>query len=515
MRSASLPELDQSPVAAADPGSSLPADWTAGPFMEIFVRGYQDSDGDGRGDLRGLTQRLDYLADLGIRGLWLMPITESQDHDHGYAVTDYRALEQDYGTLEELDELLAQAHARGIGVILDYVMNHSAAQHPAFLRASDRRGDAVFDWYVWERDRPAGWRIYGNDPWHPSRGSRPGFYFAGFWDQMPDFNLQNPEVVAWHHDNLRFWLNRGVDGFRFDAVGNLVEHSAEAWENQPENYALMGQVAQLVGSYQRRYVICEGPADPGGFAAETACGAAFAFGRQYDFIAAAKGDRAAVGKVAAHVAAGSSRLSAIASNHDTFAGQRLFDQVGGDLRRYRLAAATYLLQVGTPFVYYGEEIGLAGAARLGGDPKLRTPMSWTAEPVTAGFTSGVPFRELSANVATHNVAAQLADPGSLWSFYRALFALRRSSPALAQGVADLVQAEDLVLRFRRQLGGQSVVVAMNYEDATRTTQMSGLPPGARLARAFPAGAADATVDGQGVASLTLGALEAAVFRVVP
>ncbi len=505
-----LPLVDVEPVPAADPGSTLPADWTDGPFMEIYVRGYQDSDGDGHGDLRGLTQRLDYLAALGVRGLWLMPITASQDRDHGYAVVDYRNIDDAYGTIDDLRELLTQAHARGIGVILDYVMNHSAAQHPIFVHSSDDRGTNFADWFVWRAEAPGGWRIYNQDPWYFGRGSRREFYFAGFWDQMPDWNLQQPDVVAFHHDNLRFWLNLGVDGFRFDAVGNLVEHAADAWENQPENYELMREVARLVGSYQRRFMVCEAPADPVGFA--SACGAAFAFGSQYDVAAAAKGEQAAIDKVAGHVRTGTPRLAPFGSNHDTFAGQRLFDQVGGDEALLRLAAATYLLHAGTPFLYYGEEVGMAGAAGLSGDAKLRTPMSWTDDPGNAGFSSRAPFRELAANSRTHNVASSMDRPGSLWSHYRELLALRRRLPVLARGAADLVDSGDQVLRYRRTLGAASVIVAINYAAAARTFSMSGLPSSANLTRAFPQGGAGAATSAQGVLSLTLGPREVAVFE---
>lgn len=505
-----LPPVTVEPVAAADPGSSLPADWTDGPFMEIYVRGYQDSDGDGHGDLRGLIQRLDYLAALGVRGLWLMPITKSQDLDHGYAVVDYRDVEGTYGTLDDLRELLAQAHARGIGVILDYVMNHSAAQHPIFLHSSNVRGADFADWFVWREAFPGGWSIYGQNPWYQGRGSRRDFYFAGFWEQMPDWNLEHDEVVRFHHDNLRFWLNLGVDGFRFDAVGNLVEHAADAWENQPENYELMREVARLIGSYQRRFLVCEAPADPVGFA--SACGAAFAFGQQYDLADAARGQQGAIDKVAGHVRTGTPRLAPFGSNHDTFAGQRLADQVGGDEALLRLAAATYLLHAGTPFLYYGEEVGMAGAAGLSGDHKLRTPMSWTADPGHAGFSSRTPFRELAANSRTHNVAALMNQPGSLWSLYRELLALRRRLPVLARGAAEQVASGDQVLRYRRTLGGASVIVAINYATAPRTISMSGLPASASLSRAFPAGAAGASTSAQGVLSLTLGAREVAVLE---
>lgn len=504
--------MDTSAVAVADPGSRLPPSWQQGTFMEIFVRAYQDSDGDGIGDLRGLISRLDYLQDLGITGLWLMPIMPSQDRDHGYAVTDYRAIAGEYGSLEDFDELLQQAHARGIGIIIDYVMNHSAARHPAFVNSRDADLTPYRDWYVWQDFKPAGWSIYGGDPWHASSDASRRSYFAAFWDQMPDFNLRNPEVVQWHHDNLRFWLNRGVDGFRFDAVGNLVENGARQWENQPENYALMGEVRALVARYQYRYIVCEAPADPLGFAATTSCGSAFAFGRQSAFVGAAKGNRGSIEAVAELLRTTAPGLAVMVSNHDSFAGQRLYDQVGGNLAQYKLAAATYLLQSAPAFVYYGEEVGMAGAAALDGDPRLRTPMSWESNRDNGGFTTGKPFRALSKNVATFNVQAQMGDSDSLHSYYRALLTLRTTVPALSQGATDQVVVDDLVLGFRRTLGGDHAVVAINYGKGEASAVIDSLPPGALLTRIFPVGAATVSADGAGQAIIALEPLQVAIFR---
>ena len=188
-----LPPVDVSSVAAADPGSALPPGWHQGAFMEIFVRSYKDSNGDGIGDLRGLIGQLDYLRDLGITGLWLMPVTQSQDRDHGYAVSDYRAIEAQYGSLADFDELLRQAHARGIGIVIDYVFNHSAAQNPLFVQSRSGASNAYRDWYLWTGLKPGGWSIYGNDPW---RGSPGNSYFAPFWDQMPAWNWGNTSVIA-------------------------------------------------------------------------------------------------------------------------------------------------------------------------------------------------------------------------------------------------------------------------------------------------------------------------------
>jgi alpha-amylase len=503
------PAVDVSPVAAADPGSRLPAGWQQGAFMQIFVRSYKDSDGDGVGDLRGLIGQLDYLRDLGVSGLWLMPVMPSQDRDHGYAVSDYRSIEAQYGSLSDLDELLRQAHARGIGVILDYVINHSAAEHPLFANARLAGGNPYRDWYVWQGIKPSGWSIYGSDPW---RGGTGNHYFAPFWDQMPDFNLLNPKVAAWHHDNLRFWLNRGVDGFRFDAVGHLVENGASAWENQPQNYTLLRDARQVVNGYAQRFLVCEGPSDPRGYSA--ACGSAFAFGHQSNILNAARGDAAAVQEVASFHNTAPAGISTMLSNHDSFAGQRVHDQLGGNLARYRLAAAIYLLQPGTPFIYYGEEIGLAGGgASLSGDPKLRTPMSWTGSTATAGFTTGTPYRSLSANVATANVAAQLNDPASLLSFYKTLLALRKSQPALASGSYDAAAVSGSVMSFERRLGGERVLVVINYGSSVATVALGNLPAAAALSDAYPGGGADLVADANGQASLDIGALTLRVFSV--
>jgi glycosidase len=495
------PAPDVSHVTAADPGTTPPAAWAQGPFMEIYVRGYQDSDGDGQGDLRGLIQRLDYLKDLGITGLWLMPVTQSEDHDHGYAVEDERAVERDYGSLADLDELLRQAHARGMGVILDYVMNHSAYTNPLFTASSREATDPFRDWYVWSASHPAGWSIYGKDPWYTAST---GFYFAGFWDQMPDFNLKNAAVVEYHHDNLRFWLNRGVDGFRFDAVGNLVENGPTAWENQPADYALMRAVNTLVGGYARRFMVCEDPADPTGMGAPTACGSAFAFGHNYDIAAAAVGGAAVdVAKVGGYFTRALPQLATLISNHDSFAGNRLWNQVAGDPARYKLAAATYLLQPGVPFIYYGEEIGMSAGAGLTGDWALRSPMSWTGGPGPGGFTTGTPFRAPAANAATQNVAAEVGVPGSLHTFYREVIALRKAWPMLATGSYDDPQVSGSTLAFGRTLGTAHALVVLNYGFAPAQVTVQRLPAGATLTARYPPGTPEVTVAGTGAATIPL------------
>jgi alpha-amylase len=292
---AAPPPVDLSPVPMRDPGSRLAEGWQHGAFMEVFVRGFRDSDGDGIGDLRGITQSLDYLRDLGVKGLWLMPITRSADHDHGYAVTDYRSLEPAYGSLADLDELLREAHQRGIGVVMDYVINHASAQHPLFTQAAQDRKSPFRHWFVWKDPAPAGWDVWGHNPWYPSPDpADSASFYATFGPHMPDFNLRNPDALRYHFHSLRFWLNRGLDGFRFDAVPHLVENSAQDWNDQPESYALMGDVSRLVRGYAKRHVVCEATAHPTAWAAPSACGSAFAFGLEHHIAAAARGEPASI-----------------------------------------------------------------------------------------------------------------------------------------------------------------------------------------------------------------------------
>lgn len=506
--SANLPAVDISKIAKADPGSPLASNWQQGVFMEIYVRGYKDSNGDGIGDLQGIIQSLDYLQDLGIKGLWLMPVSKSEDRDHGYAVKDYRNIESDYGTLSDLDELLKQAHARGIGVILDYVMNHSASTHPLFVNAADTKSNAYRSWYVWNDVAPTGWNIFGGNPWYNTKN---GAYFAAFYSGMPDFNLRNPDVVEFHQNNLRFWLNRGVDGFRFDAVGNLIENGAGAWEGQPESVALMGKVRENITQYDKRMLVCEAPGNPLAYAAANSCGNAFGFGHNYDIVKAAKGQNSAIRTVADYFNANTGSVSTMVSNHDEFAGARLWDQVGGDLAQYKLAAATYLLQPGTPYIYYGEEIGMAGASNLSGDHKLRTPMSWTNHSSNAGFTSGTPFRALSANVTSNNVLTQKADSNSLYHFYKALISLRNQRNSLKAGNYSNIIVSGNILSFQRQSGTEKTLVALNYGNTSGDLNLSGLTANSTANALYPTTANALSIDGSGQAKLTLSAQQIMLF----
>ncbi len=502
---APLPAVDVSPVAQADPGSRLADGWQSGAFMEIFVRGYQDSDGDGVGDLRGLTQRLDYLQELGVKGLWLMPVTRSEDHDHGYAVTDFRQIESAYGSLADFDELLTQAHARGMGVIVDYVVNHSAAQNPLFLNSATSKDNSYRSWFVWQDSAPTGWSIFGKNPWN---GTPTGAYFSQFSPNMPDFNWLNPAVMAYHQDSLRFWLNRGVDGFRFDAVRHLVENGPDAWADQPGSFAVVAQLRGTIQRYAKRHMVCEATAHEQDWATDATCGSAFAFGHAQDIVNAARGQAAAINSIANYFKTAPAAMATMVSNHDLFAGERLWDQVAGDQAQYRLAAASYLLQPGTPFIYYGEEIGMSAGTGLSGDAKLRTPMSWGG--ANAGFSTGQPFRALSGNAASQNVASERSDPNSLFAFYKAMLGLRNSLPSIARGSYENIFVSGSTLGFQRALGGERSLVLINYGKSPSTVSVQGLAPMSGWRAAYPA-AASLAADAQGQLQLTLAAQSVRVF----
>ncbi|MBL8329358.1 MAG: alpha-amylase [Rubrivivax sp.] len=526
--------VDLSPVPERLQPAHLPAHWERGVFMEIFVRAYQDSDGDGVGDLRGLISRLDYLKELGIRGIWLMPVTANADGDHGYATTDFRAIAPEYGTLADFDELLKQAHARGIGVIMDYVINHASAEHPAFRLARSGPQAPFRDWFIWADERPQGWFIWDKNPWYhtasqpwlfkgaakdlpePPPGAR-GFYFGTFGAHMPDFDFRNPAVRRYHFDSLRFWLNRGLDGYRLDATPHLVEDSAKDWNDLPASRALTREVADLIRRYPNRAVVCEATAKPTEWGDESVCGGAFAFGHVQHYVRAARGEAESVQQLATYFERQSWRMATFVSNHDIFAGRRLWDQLAGDERAYRLAAAGYLLQPGTPYIYYGEEIGQAGVHSLSGDLPLRSPMSWTADARTAGFTRGTPFRPTAPNVASHNVAAQQTDPGSLLSFYKSMIGLRNSRASIARGSYEAAFADGLVLGFQRVLAAERTLVLINYGTTAREQPVNGLPAGARLRPLHGAAGAGGEASGRagsdGRATVSLPAQSVRVFDI--
>lgn len=439
-------------------------------FYEVFVRSFADSNGDGIGDLRGLTAHLDQLndgdpattTDLGITGIWLMPVAESPSY-HGYDVTDERTVQPDYGTLADLRALIAAAHQRGIAVITDLVLNHTSDQHPWFVD-SMTPGSTHDDWYVWSATDPGYSGPDGQTVWHKD-GNR--WYYGVFGAGLPDLNLRNPKVTAELDDVARYWLTDvGVDGFRLDAIKHLVEDGSKQIDT-PETHAWLEAFRSSVESAKPDALLVGEVYDLSVAVAAYVpedVDLAFDFGlAQATIDAIRRGDAGPLGSAQAEDAQlfGPGETATFLTNHDQ---DRVASQLREDPDAIRLAASLLLTGGGTPFIYYGEEIGLTGQKP---DEEIRTPMAWSGSGPAAGFTTGTPWEPLADGWQTRNVATESGDPTSLLSAYRTLIRLRAEHPALRDGatipIATSAAAIDATLRTS---GGETVVVVANVSDAT-------------------------------------------------
>lgn len=447
--------------------------WNDRVFYEIFLRSFQDSDSDGIGDIQGLIDRLDYLNDgdartdddLGITGIWLMPPAAAHSY-HGYDVTDYYAVEPDYGTLEDMRRLIAEARQRGIAVIVDMALNHTSSRHPWFIKS--RLGDAAFaDWYIWADEDPGYAGPWGEVAWHGAGGR---YYYGVFWDGMPDLNLMNPAVQAEMQKIATFWLDDiGVDGFRLDAIKHLIE-VGESQENRPESrHWLTVYEAHLESIKRNSFTVGEVFGGPSFVVAryvdEASIDVGFDFRLADEMISAAQ---RGVNRDIARAHRNAMRdyplnqFAAFLTNHDQ---DRLANRLLNDIGRNKAAASLLLTGPGVPFLYYGEEIGMTGSKP---DERIRTPMHWENSQF-AGFTAGAGvWEELQSegNIAAANVADQLEDPASLLSHYRRLIQLRNSNSALRRGaLTALDSSTPSVYAFLRHDADQTLLIVINLADA--------------------------------------------------
>jgi alpha-glucosidase len=471
-----------------------PAWWQRGAIYQIYPRSFADSDGDGIGDLAGIAARLDHIEALGFEAIWLSPFYRSPMADYGYDVSDYRDVDPIFGTLEDFDALLADAHARGIRMVVDWVPNHSSDRHPWFVASRSSRDNPKRDWYVWRDGAPDGgppndWQsefAAVGDAW--SFDEHTGqWYLHSFMAEQPDLNWDDPEVEAAMHDTLRFWLDRGVDGFRVDALQRLAHDPLlrsnkgaarrhdQDWEtmhdrlrgirrvaDEYDDRMLVGEVAlhdlHRVVSFlnsgdqlhlAHNFVFAELEWDAEGFAVSIDDFEALASERAWP--------------------------AWFLENHDRPRVASRFDEDGQGPARARASLVMLYALRGTPFVYQGEELGLPDAEippeRVvdvdGRDPE-RAPIPWrppSAAGPGAGFTTGEPWLPFVGGAETLNAETQAADPRSALALARRLAALRRETPALQTGTQRTVDAGADVLAWLREDDEDRLFCAVNFAAA--------------------------------------------------
>lgn len=498
--------------------------WQGGVIYQIYPRSFQDANGDGIGDLKGIARRLDYLAGLGIDAIWISPIFPSPMADFGYDVADYCDVDPCFGTLADFDELLAQVHARGLKLLLDFVPNHTSDRHPWFVESRASRDNPKRDWYLWRDPAPDGgppnnWiSDFGGAAWEWDEASGQ-YYCHAFLKEQPDLNWRNPDVQAAMYDVMRFWLDRGVDGFRIDVLWHLIK--AESFPDNPPNPAYQPAMSDMHRVLQRhsadqpevhaiaarmRAIADSYGAD--GRGERVLIGEIYLpvgrlmqyYGREqpgvhlpfnFQLIDASWEARSLAALIADYEAAlpPGGWPNWVLGNHDR---PRVAAKRGE--AQARVAAMLLLTLRGTPTLYYGDELGLGDVpvpleqARdprglreaglgLGRDP-VRTPMPWDGSE-NAGFSTAPPWLPLNADWLSRNVACMAQEPASILSFYRQLLTIRRAHPALAIGDFALLDSEGDVLAYERRHGAQRLIVALNLEGGPQRLELPGRLSGCR------------------------------------
>jgi glycosidase len=502
--------------------------WQDGVVYQIYPRSFQDTGGDGIGDLEGIRRRLGHVAWLGADAIWLSPIFPSPMKDFGYDVSDYCDIHPMFGTLDDFGRMLDDAHARGVRVILDWVPNHTSDRHAWFEASRSGRESPYRDWYFWRDPKPGGeapnnWvSVFGGPAWEWDEASGQ-YYLHSFLKEQPDLNWRSPDVVRAMHATLRFWMDRGVDGFRIDVIHRILKdpglrdnpeiegtsgpggqrHVHD--ENHPDTHEALRQIRSLLDGYGDRMAVGEvfilDPAIVARYYGKGNDELHLAF--NFSFLRCpweAAAFRREVEQMEAFLPEGA-WPTLVLSNHDVPRHATRYDAPELGEARARVAATMLLTLRGTPFLYYGEEIGMRNVPipeermqdplartlhpRLGRDGE-RTPMPWEPGP-GGGFTVGDPWLPLGEDVDRRNVDAQRMDRGSLLWLYRELIALRRVTPALHRGDYRTLEAPEGVFAYERRAGRSRARVALNFTDRERSLDLGegGVLGGLRTDRTVP------------------------------
>lgn len=446
--------------------------WNQDVFYEIFVRSFYDSDGDGIGDFNGLTAKLDYLNDgdpettndLGVQGIWLMPIFPSPSY-HGYDVTDYEAVNPEYGTIEDFQRLLDEAHQRGISIIIDLPLNHTSNEHPWFQQSLEP--DMPYrDYYIWSDTDPTYLGPWKQDVWH--EGPDGGYYYGVFWSGMPDLNYTNPAVVEEMDQAVRFWLDLGVDGFRLDGARYIVEDEQKQADT-PATHEYYKHLRETVKAINPQALLL-GEVWTDNFTVSTytkgdELDLAFNFDLASGIMASAKSgkaDKVKNGLTFTLKLFPTGQSAPFLTNHDM---DRVMSELGGDVEKAKNAAAMLLTAPGVSFTYYGEEIGMSGKrGSENTDIQRRLPMQWTTGE-NAGFTTGTPWAPLYPFYSATNVEAQTDKPDSLLSFYRDWIHLRNQHPALLFGDTYIIDSSNpAVYAILRSGQGEGILTLVNLSN---------------------------------------------------
>jgi alpha-glucosidase len=477
-----------------EPRSTAPRPWwQTGVIYQVYPRSFADANGDGIGDLAGIHRHLDHLVWLGVDTLWLSPFYRSPMADFGYDVTDHCAVDPLFGSLADAEGLIADAHARGLRVLLDFVPNHTSDRHPWFVESRAGRDSAKRRWYVWRDPQPDGtppnnWRAaFADVPAWTLDAATGQYYLHCFLPAQPDLDWSEPAVRAAMYDVMRFWLGRGVDGFRVDVVHLLGKDPALAdvpaamaglpqvvLNDRPETHAILREMRGVVDGYPGERILVGEVYLLDTARVATYCGhgdelhLAFNFPPLYAPWTAEAWRRQVQAAAAAFDPLGA-WPTWVLSNHDN---PRQRTRYGGGEARARAAAVLLLTLRGTPFLFQGEELGLEDAviepaARRdpGGRDGARAPIPWEAAP-PHGWTGAAPWLPFEAAAGERSVERQQADPGSILHLYRRLLALRRRLPALHAGMLGMLPAPEGVVGYSRRSGDERVLVYVNFTEET-------------------------------------------------